>query len=131
MLLEARPGARCSRVGGLHVRHAWDFGLIAMGIAADVVIADSSFADVRHAGVHVMRKGAFTEASAHAAMKRVSFVGDAISELGARGVCACADGGFKDAGCLFPNPSAQSYPVRTTKVRGKSAASRTKRQIAS
>lgn len=123
MMLEARSGAQCSRVAHLAVHHAWDFGLIGMGITANAVISDSSFFDTKHAGVHVMRAGSFTDAKAAALMHNVHFGGDSASRRGGRGVCSCAAGGYNDEACLFPNPSSQSYPLRTTKVVGLMASS--------
>ncbi|XRA97477.1 fibrocystin-like protein [Pycnococcus provasolii] len=118
MMLDGRKGSACSRVAHFTVHHAWDFGLLGMGITANAVLSNSAFFDTKHAGVHMMRQGSFTDENAAVLMHDVHFGGDTASNRGGRGVCSCASGGYKDEGCLFPNPSMQSYPLRSKKIVG-------------
>lgn len=66
----------CTALHGLTVHHAWDFGLPASlkGIVSDVELERVVIADVKHHGVHIMRRASMTSKVA-AKMLRSAIVG--------------------------------------------------------
>jgi hypothetical protein len=102
LVLDKSEG-ECTSTHDFTAHHCWDFGILAglNGIPTDVVLERPVVADIKHAGILILRKGSMT-APATATVQGAVLLG--ASEPSECAKCRART----DLGC-HPNLSKQSY----------------------